>query len=102
MTNPEISAFDALKISMKMTEGKKKQMFLADLVFMAAPMAANLILGLFAAIPLIGGLFGLASLLVNIAVFLFGSIFSGLYQASFFNKNEVAQYIQTAEPEVIA
>lgn len=102
MTNPEISAFDALKISMKMTEGKKKQMFLADLVFMAAPMVANLILGLFAAIPLIGGLFGLASLLVNIAVFLFGTIFSGLYQASFFDKNELAQYTATAEPEVVA
>ena len=102
MTRPEISAFDAIKISMKMTEGKKMQMWLADLVFFAAPAFAGFILGLFSAIPLIGGIFGLASTLLCIAVFLFGTIFCGLYQASFFDETQVANYIETESTEVVA
>ena len=103
MTHPEISAFDALKISMKMTEGKKLQMWLADVVFAAAPAIAGFILGLLSGIPLIGDVFTLVSIVLVLAVALFGSIFSGLYQASFFNEEEVAQYIEAPEAvEVVA
>lgn len=102
MTHPEVSAFDALKISMKMTNGKKLQMWLADLVFAVAPAIAGLILGMLSGIPLIGGAFSLISLALTLAVLLFGSIFSGLYQASFFNEAEVAQYIEVPEaPEAV-
>lgn len=103
VTHPEISAFDALKISMKMTKGKKLQMWLADLVFAAAPTVVGLILGLMAKIPVVGSVFGLAAFLVSLAVALFGSIFTGLYQAAFFNEEEVAQYIDApaaVEPAV--
>lgn len=103
-THPEISAFDALKISMKMTEGKKLQMWLADIVFTVVPAVAGGILGALSAIPLIGGAFSLISLVLVLAIALFGSIFTGLYQASFFNEEEVAQYINPVEPvaEVVA
>lgn len=99
MTHPEISAFDALKISMKMTEGKKLQMWLADVVFTVAPAIAGGILGALASIPVIGDAFSLVSLALALAILLFGSIFTGLYQASFFNEEEVAQYI--AAPEAV-
>lgn len=103
MTHPEISAFDALKISMKMTNGKKLQMWLADIVFAVAPAIAGGILGALASIPVIGGAFSLVSLALSLAVILFGSIFTGLYQASFFNEEEVAQYIEAPEAvEVVA
>lgn len=103
-THPEISAFDALKISMKMTEGKKLQMWLADIVFTVVPAVAGGILGALSAIPLIGRAFSLISLVLVLAIALFGSIFTGLYQASFFNEEEVAQYINPVEPvaEIVA
>lgn len=100
-THPEVSAFDALKISMKMTQGKKGQMFLADLIFVAAPFAVALVLGLLSAIPVIGVLFSLVLAVFFIALALFGTIFSGLYQAAFFNEEEVAQYIPAPEAEVV-
>lgn len=101
MTRPEISAFDALKISMKMTNGKKLQMWLADIIFVVAPTIVGLILGLLAAIPVLGSIFGLASLLVSLAIALFGSIFTGLYKASFFNEAEIDQYIEAPEAEAV-
>ena len=101
-THPEISAFDALKISMQMTKGKKGQMFLADLVFGAAPAIVSLILGLLSGIPFIGIVFRLVLTLFCIAVALFGIIFCGLYQAAFFNEEEVAQYIPAPEAEAVA
>lgn len=97
VTHPEVSAFDALKISMKMTKGKKLQMWLADLVFIGAPIIAGFILGFLGEIPVLGGLFQLAATLLTLAIALFGSIFSGLYQAAFFNENEVAKYIEASE-----
>lgn len=101
-THPEISAFDALKISMQMTKGKKGQMFLADLVFCVAPVVVGAVLGGLAAIPIIGTLFSLVLALFMLAFALFGTIFSGLYQAAFFNEEEVAQYIPAPETEAVA
>ncbi len=100
VSHPEISAFDALKISMKMTNGKKLQMWLADLIFVAAPMIASFILGLLGSIKFVGDVFNLINILLAVAIALFGTIFSGLYQASFFNEDEVAQYIEA--PEAVA
>lgn len=101
VTHPEISAFDALKISMKMTEGKKLQMWLADLVFAVAPGVAGLILGLLSIIPVLGSIFSLAGALLALAIILFGSIFTGLYQAAFFNEADVAQYAEALKAEEV-
>lgn len=90
VTNPEISAFDALKVSRKMTDGKKGHMFLADLLWGVAPTVAMVTLSLLARIPVIGTVFSLTSITLSLAVLLFGSIFSGLYKASFYNPEEVA------------
>ncbi len=105
VTHPEVSAFDALKISMRMTKGKKGQMFLADLIFIAAPVVVALIIGLISGgcyeigIRVLGDLFSLVTILFGIAYALFGTIFSGLYQAAFFNEEEVAGHIAYLEAE---
>ena len=97
MSRPEISAFDALKISMKMTEGKKLQMWLADVVFVAGAAIIGFILGLLSAIPFLGIIFSFASAVFMLAIALFGYLFAGLYMASFFNEEEIDQYIEAPE-----
>lgn len=78
-----------------MTNGKKGQMFLADLIFVAAIYIATLILGSLSAIPILGLLFSLVLFIFVIVVALFASIFTGLYQASFYVDAE------TAAPEAV-
>ena len=97
MSRPEISAFDALKISMKMTEGKKLQMWLADVVFVAGAAIIGFILGLLSAIPFLGIIFSFASAVFMLAMVLFSYLFAGLYMASFFNEEEIDQYIEAPE-----
>lgn len=96
--HPEISAFDALKLSMRMTQGKRLQMWLADLVLAGAIVTTVAILAALAWVRYIGFFFLLALLSVLLVVALFGKIFVGLYQASFFSEEELEQYL--AAPDV--
>lgn len=84
MTKPEVNATAALRLSKKMTEGKKGQMFLADLCIYGSLAIVYLMLFAFSQIPFIGMLFTLLMLLVSIVVALFLSIFVGLYRAAFY------------------
>ena len=85
MTKPDVTATQALRLSMEMTKGKKGQMFLADLCFYGGIFVVNFVVGLLAAIPILGLLFALALLVFNIAVSLFSTIFVGLYSAAFYD-----------------
>ena len=96
--HPEISAFDALKLSMRMTQGKRLQMWLADLVLAGAIVTTVAILAALVWVRYIGFFFLLALLSVLLVVALFGKIFVGLYQASFFSEEELEQYL--AAPDV--
>ncbi len=102
MTQPEVKATEALKVSMKMTDGKKLNMFLADFCIGAAVFVVFLILGLLTAIPFIGILFGLVLFVVSLVLTAFSNIFVGLYQATFYEDavNESAPPAQ--EPEFYA
>ncbi len=91
ITKPDVTATQALRLSMQMTNGKKAQMFLADLCFIGGTIVALLILSLFAAIPVLGVLFTLALAVLIIALALFSSIFMGLYGAAF--------YVDACEPK---
>lgn len=84
MTKPEVSATQALRLSMKMTNGKKGQMFLADLCVYGGLAVIFLVLYCFSFIPFIGGLFTLVQIVVAIVAALFLSIFAGLYRAAFY------------------
>ncbi len=85
VTKPEVTATDALKLSMQMTKGKKGQMFLADFCLGLGLGIVALVLGLLALIPFIGILFGLVLVIFFILVALFIGIFQGLYKAAFYD-----------------
>ena len=93
MTRPDVTATQALRLSMEMTKGKKGQMFLADLCFYGGIFVVSFVLGLFAAIPFIGILFGLVAFVFTLAVSLFSPIFVGLYSAAFYDDAEVKEEI---------
>ena len=91
MTRPDVTATQALRLSMEMTKGKKGQMFLADLCFFGGIFVVSLVLGLFCIIPFIGILFALVSFAFSIVVSLFSPIFVGLYSAAFYDDAEVKE-----------
>ena len=93
MTRPDVTATQALRLSMEMTKGKKGQMFLADLCFYGGIFVVSFVLGLFAAIPFIGILFGLVAFVFTLAVSLFSPIFVGLYSAAFYDDAEVKEEV---------
>ena len=81
ITQPEVSATQALKISMQLTNGIKGQMFLADLCLGAGIFVLFLVLTIIGIIPVLGGLIMFAAIVILIA---FLPIFQGLYQAYFY------------------
>ena len=87
ITQPEVKATEAIRISMEMTKGKKGQMFLADLCFVGGYYVLILVLSIFGMIPIIGTLFQLVYAIVVIVFALFSSIFVGLYGASFYTSS---------------
>ncbi len=87
MTKPEVTATEALKLSMKMTNGKKGQMFLADLCVFAGLFVAFFVLSILNLIPYIGILFVLVTFILAILVSLFFPIFKGLYSAAFYDED---------------
>ena len=89
-TKPEVTATQAIKVSMEMTEGIKLQMFLADLCFGVGIYIVFAILGLFAMIPFLGVLFALVLIVSILAVVAFSGVFMGLYGAYFFVQKDEA------------
>lgn len=80
----EISATEALKKSMAMTEGYKGKMFLCDIAINLAFSAAMFILGSFARIPYVGKLFLIVLFCLYIAYILFISMINGIKDAAFY------------------
>lgn len=84
ITRPEVNATAALRLSKQMTKGKKGQMFLADLILVGGFYVIYFVLTTLGKIPYIGILFMIIAVLVSIVYNLFAPIFTGLYQAAFF------------------
>ena len=99
LANPEISPFDALKESMKQTEGYKGRMFGADALIVGGIAASYLLLILLSFIPYMGIIFSIIYFLLSIAVAIFCPLVLGLIQAAFYDevskKNE-----QTSESNI--
>ncbi len=89
-TNPEMKATEVLRVSKKMTEGMKGQMFLADIVVAVAVVLIPIVLALLSRIPVIGFLFTLALVVFVVLCVIFLPIFQGLYKAAFYAKKAVA------------
>lgn len=99
-TRPELSATEALRESMRETQGKKGSMFCADIVISIAIVLVLLILAALGAIPFIGRLFALIYLLAVIVVAVFSPLFMGLVRAYFYDKKDEAK-VQAPEPEYV-
>ncbi|MBO4343150.1 MAG: hypothetical protein J5844_00690 [Clostridia bacterium] len=84
MTREDVSATQALRLSVQLTRGKKGAMFLADLLFGVIVGVASGILAALSAIPYIGGIFAIVLVLFVVIVMLFSEIFQGLYNAAFY------------------
>ena len=90
LSDEEISATDALKRSMEMTNGHKGKMFCADLMVVGVSFAALLVLGLLSLIPILGYAFRLLFVLAYIAVIVFVPLLAGLIGAAFYDEIEAA------------
>ena len=86
LDDPEISATQALRESMRQTKGMKGQMFGADILVYAAIFVVSLVLGLLGQIPYIGVLFTLVLVIVTILICMFISLFLGLVEAYFYEE----------------
>lgn len=85
MTRPEIGATDAIKESKKMTYGIKGSMFGADIFIALGFYVIVLVLSLFAQIPYIGVLFGIALFVLYVLYVALCPIFYGLVMASYYD-----------------
>lgn len=85
-TDKEIGATEALRKSMRMTDGYKAKIFWADVLLSLGISLAIIILALLGQIPYIGWIFIIALVLVYIAVCLFLPIFLGLVHTAFFDE----------------
>ncbi len=86
MTEPDVKATDAFKVSEARTYGYKGKMFGADVLVVVLFFAAYLVLGLFSAIPVLGILFTLAGLVLSIGYAALSSLYFGLIQAAFYEE----------------
>lgn len=84
VTKPELTATQALRLSVKMTNGKKLQMFLAKLLFSTC---ISIVLGILLAlslIPYVGFVFGIVFVVAAVLVLILAPLFEGLVAAYFF------------------
>ena len=86
LTDKEVSPTEALRKSMRMTDGYKGKMFGADILLVVAIWVVMLVLGILMRIPYIGWIFGIVFFAAYLAVCLFGTIFFGLVHTAIFEK----------------
>ncbi len=80
-TQPEVSVFDALKLSMKQTEGYKGTMFGADMIIVGIVLAVELVIYLLGFIPFVGPVL---VLLIALPFFMVLPLFQGLVHAGLY------------------
>lgn len=98
MTQPEISATEALKVSMKMTKGYKGNMFLTYSVFGVALWIVFFLLAIMTAIEVLSMVFGFLLMLAGLIVVLFAPLFTGLLQAAFYDEIQKAMQFAKEHP----
>lgn len=84
MSKPEVSATEALRMSMRQTKGHKGTLFLADFLCGVAMFLAVTVFLLFANIPYVGGFFAVILGIVLILLCLVFPLFIGLVRAGLY------------------
>lgn len=90
LTDPEVSATEALRVSMKMTKGYRGRMFGADILIIGAVFIVFLLMGLLSMIPFVGILFRVLLIAACMVVAAFLPLFTGLVGAAFYDEMEKA------------
>ena len=93
VTEPEISATDAMKVSSQRTRGYKLKMWGADILLVVIVGAIELVVGLLAMIPYIGILFGLILFVFNVCWAALSPLYTGLIQAAFYEEIKNPTYV---------
>lgn len=93
VTEPEISATEAMKVSSQRTRGYKLKMWGADILLVVIVFAGELVLGLLAAIPYIGILFGLVLFVFSVCWAALSPLYTGLIQAAFYEEIKNPTYV---------
>jgi len=88
LTQPDISATQALKRSVEMTQGYKGKMFGAYILIFAIVVVAFIILYLLGLIPYLGIVFKVIYYIFSIACIAFLPLFEGLVGAAFYDEIE--------------
>ncbi len=83
LTRPDVSPLDALKLSMKETEGYKARMFGASILMALILFAIILVASLVMIIPVIGWLVGFVAIVGSLILY---PLFSGLVMAGFYEE----------------
>ena len=86
VTEPDVSITDAIKVSAERTSGYKLKMWLADFLIDLIFGLGCIVIGLLAAIPFIGILFGIVLFLLIVVYTVLRPLFSGLVQAAFYEE----------------
>ena len=86
VTDKNISATEALRKSMRMTDGYKGKMFGADVLLILAFIVAFIVLAMLAQISYIGWIFGIVCFLLYVAFILFVPLLIGLIRTAFFEE----------------
>ena len=84
VTLPDVSATEALRLSVRMTRGKKLQMWLATFILSAGVSTATGILAALAMIPYVGFVFGIVLIVFCALLIVLLPLFEGLVSAWFF------------------
>ena len=86
LSNPDISASDALRESMKQTEGYRGRMFGVDIIMIACIAFVMLVFCLLSYLPLMGIIFKIIYSLITLAVCIFAPLVFGIVQAAFYDE----------------
>ena len=91
LTRPDISVLDALKISMKETDGYKARMFGADLIMGLVVIGLYLVFVLICLIPVLGWIVGFVGIVATTILF---PLFRGLAKAGFYEEARTGKFKQ--------
>ena len=97
--DPEISATEALRLSMKKAEGYKGRMFLADFLVMVAVWVVSLVFGGLSLIPKVGIVFTILGVIAGILIALLMPLLLGLINAACYEEIFVKEGKQDATDE---
>jgi uncharacterized membrane protein len=88
LTDPDVTATEALRVSMRMTKGYRGKMFGADILIVVIIWVVMLVLYLLGLIPYAGILFLIINFLFTLAVVIFLPLLQGLISAAFYDEIE--------------